>query len=598
MSRNRVKMKPLPLVITTALTLGTLSATTALGRVTGVDVYEGNGTVNWTSVAGAGETFGFAKATEGTFYQDPDYSSNMTGGKSAGLYMGAYHFAHPESNTPSSEANYFWNFATPQIKTDGKTLMPVLDFETFTGLVGASSYAQWADDWCGDVQNISSTHGINTVPIIYISTCSTPNLNSSDDWTGNWIANYNGESYSTGSPWDASCSTSQIWGSGVWDFWQYSSSGTVSGIPTTCDLDVFNGTAATLAAGYVITLPNFDVTLKPSPIQYSDGEELVFAGQQNGAAPWWSHNTGVGTSWTSGWLGDGTQKVNSDVAPVLNTNGYMEIFAIDQSTGYLRHKSNTGEGTSWGTWSTIGGGSDGFVGNPAVLGRSDGGVEVFLHNNVDNTMTHYYRSSFGAAWNEESLGGDFGSDPAVIINANNYVEVFATDASGNLVHNWNTGPGTAWNGWVTLGTGAHGHPSAIVRADGGVEVFVRHSNNTMDHYSHSSFSATWGYASLGGSNFASNPCAIENLNTHVEVFCIDTTGNLWHNYNSGAGTTWNGFVELSTGGVTLTSDPSVMINGNGATELFGRQASDYQAGHMENATGGWSSWALVGGGPD
>jgi hypothetical protein len=58
-----------------------------------------------------------------------------------------------------------------------------------------------------------------------------------------WIAAYNGYSAQTGSPWDDNTGDYQPWGTGVWDFWQYSSSGSVSGIPTTCDEDVLDGTS-------------------------------------------------------------------------------------------------------------------------------------------------------------------------------------------------------------------------------------------------------------------------------------------------------------------------------------------------------------------
>ena len=589
------------LVATTALAIGLLSATSVSARVLGVDVYAGDGTVNWSTAKGAGIVFGFAKATEGTGYHDGNFAANMNNGKAAGVYMGCYHFARPASHTPSAEANYFWNYAGPYIKADGKTLMPVLDIEDFSGHYGASSIADWCDQWCDNVKSIAASHGITVVPIIYISTCSTTYLNSSDNWTGAWLANYNGESWSTGTPWDANCSKNQIWGSGVWDFWQFTSSAYVPGVPGNqygqCDEDVFNGSTSQLVSGYVVPAPYFDVTLKPCPIQYPDGVEVVFAGQNNGSAPWWSHNNGVSTPWTSGWLGDGYQKINSDVVPVLNANGYMEIFAIDNSTGYLRHKSNTGEGTSWSGWSTIGGGSDGFVGNPAAICRPDGGVEIFVHSSVDHTVTHFFHGSFTDPWTEGTLGGDFGSDPTVVINANNYMEVFATDYNGNLVHCWNTGPGTGWTGWSTLGSGARGRPSAIVRSDGGVEVFVRHTDSSMDHYTHSSFGATWNASSLGGSGFASNPCAIQNPNTHMEVFCNCSDGTLWHNWNQGTGTGWNGWAHLSTGGTLLTSDLGVFINKNGETEVFGRQASDYQVGHLWNSSNGWSNWGLVGGGP-
>jgi GH25 family lysozyme M1 (1,4-beta-N-acetylmuramidase) len=233
-------------VIAAALTLA-CGAEQAHARLSGVDVYAGNGTVNWSSVNSAGISFAFVKATQGNYYEDANMAANVNNAKAAGLSVGVYDLADPASCSPSTEANYFWNYAKNYVTADGATLMPVLDFEpntlgesTFTG---ASSWSDWVNQWCTDVQNLATAKGLNVTPIIYVSAGWTSTyLGSSDSWTGSWIADYNGESASTGSPWDGG-SYYQPWGSGVWDFWQYTSSGSVSGISGACDRDVFNGSS-------------------------------------------------------------------------------------------------------------------------------------------------------------------------------------------------------------------------------------------------------------------------------------------------------------------------------------------------------------------
>src|SRR5262249_28035984 len=60
----------------------------------GVDVSHYQGTINWASVRGAGITFAFAKATEGTTYTDPTVNTNIAGMKANGIVPGAYHFGH------------------------------------------------------------------------------------------------------------------------------------------------------------------------------------------------------------------------------------------------------------------------------------------------------------------------------------------------------------------------------------------------------------------------------------------------------------------------------------------------------------------------
>src|SRR5437660_5619159 len=89
-----------------------IPGTANAARPLGIDVssYQG-GSINWTSVKGAGYVFAWAKATEGATVTDADYTVNANNGKTAGVYMGAYHYAHPELNSPSTEAAHFWSVA-------------------------------------------------------------------------------------------------------------------------------------------------------------------------------------------------------------------------------------------------------------------------------------------------------------------------------------------------------------------------------------------------------------------------------------------------------------------------------------------------------
>ena len=72
--------------------------------ILGIDVSHYQGTINWAQVKGAGYVFSWAKATEGTNYTDVNYISNATNGVTAGVYMGAYHFAHPDVNSTNAGA--------------------------------------------------------------------------------------------------------------------------------------------------------------------------------------------------------------------------------------------------------------------------------------------------------------------------------------------------------------------------------------------------------------------------------------------------------------------------------------------------------------
>src|SRR3954466_14755025 len=81
-------------------------------RPLGIDVSNHQGpSVDWASVRGSGVTFAWAKATEALTFNDADFTINATNAKAAGVYFGAYHFAHP-TNSPTSEAAHFWSIAS------------------------------------------------------------------------------------------------------------------------------------------------------------------------------------------------------------------------------------------------------------------------------------------------------------------------------------------------------------------------------------------------------------------------------------------------------------------------------------------------------
>ncbi|PWU10336.1 MAG: hypothetical protein C5B50_25740 [Verrucomicrobia bacterium] len=224
-------------------------------RPLGIDVSSYQGSPNWSSVKGSGVVFAYAKATEGVSINDSSFAYNQNNGKSAGVYMGAYDFAHPNLNSPSSEVSHFWSVAGPYVKADGKTLMPMLDFEVFSGVTGASSYSDWANQWCNGIVNDAKSAGLKVTPTIYVSECNASHFNSTVTGWIPFIANYNGQNLYTGNPCGSPCSCSP-WG--TWSCWQVSDSGAIGGISGNCDLDTFNGNTAGMTAKLLVTANSFN----------------------------------------------------------------------------------------------------------------------------------------------------------------------------------------------------------------------------------------------------------------------------------------------------------------------------------------------------
>jgi len=94
------------------------------GLTEGIDVSHWQGSIDWPTVAAAGKKFVFMKATESTDFVDPNYTANEAGAKAAGLLVGAYHYADPDT-TPgdgAAEADHFLSIAP---LSSGRSLPPV-----------------------------------------------------------------------------------------------------------------------------------------------------------------------------------------------------------------------------------------------------------------------------------------------------------------------------------------------------------------------------------------------------------------------------------------------------------------------------------------
>ncbi|KAG7095345.1 hypothetical protein E1B28_006106 [Marasmius oreades] len=199
----------------------------------GIDVSSYQPNVNWAQVKANGVSFAFIKATEGTSYQNPDFSSQYTGATNVGLIRGAYHFAQPASSSGATQANYFvahgggWS-------ADGITLPGVLDIEYNPS--GATCYGLSASAMVSWIKDFSNTYHTKTgrYPIIYTTTdwwkTCTGNSNAFGSDNPLWIARYASSIGEVPAGWSYAT------------FWQYADSG--SNGPG--DQDLFNGDAAGL----------------------------------------------------------------------------------------------------------------------------------------------------------------------------------------------------------------------------------------------------------------------------------------------------------------------------------------------------------------
>lgn len=94
----------------------------------GVDVSRHQATVNW-SAARNDVSFAYVKVTEGVGYVDPKVDQHLTGARTAGLVTGLYHFARPDTNSASVDAEHFASEVNTRHAAAPGNLPPCLDLE-------------------------------------------------------------------------------------------------------------------------------------------------------------------------------------------------------------------------------------------------------------------------------------------------------------------------------------------------------------------------------------------------------------------------------------------------------------------------------------
>ena len=252
---------------------GRAAAPPALSGVDVADAQHLNGAaIDWTQVASAGYGFAFIKESEGNYYVNPYYASDLAQAQAAGLYATGYHFAVPNVSDGVTQADFTVSHASKA--ADGPTLPVALDIEydPYTsgdhtnecyGLDPAQMVA-WITAFDGEVQRLTGK-----APIIYTTadwwdTCT----GASTAFGANplWVAAYGVSSPPLPAGWAS------------WTFWQYTSSATIPGIIGNVDASYSNGAIAALVAPAARRAGH----RRPGTLRRSRGGELVAGVEQAG----------------------------------------------------------------------------------------------------------------------------------------------------------------------------------------------------------------------------------------------------------------------------------------------------------------------------
>jgi len=197
----------------------------------GIDLSSHNGEVDFSRVVRAGVKYAWIKVTEGTTHVNPGFQKKFEDARRAGLIVGAYHFARPDTyaGDPKDWKNEADNFLK-QLEVVGLEcgdLVPVVDLEQ--GLKTDDNHnCEWYLNWLDYVGCQTKTR-----PVVYTARWAwqlyimkgSNELQNQLSTYPLWLASYNEGVQPE--------RTTTLWNK--WDIWQYTGSGTVPGVTGRCD---------------------------------------------------------------------------------------------------------------------------------------------------------------------------------------------------------------------------------------------------------------------------------------------------------------------------------------------------------------------------
>ena len=189
--------------------------------IKGFDVSHHQGDIQWDKIPLQSYKFVYLKATEGGDFKDKKFQDNWLKAREHGFLVGAYHFYRLCKDGKIQAQNFI---ETVPKKPDA--LPPVIDLEYDSNCINTFSKEQLLKEIQVMHDQVYQHYGKQ--PIFYISK-SFYNIVLAGEFqkTPLWVREYNGRPQLKDNP--------------EWLIWQHTNKGKISGIPTTVDMNVFNG---------------------------------------------------------------------------------------------------------------------------------------------------------------------------------------------------------------------------------------------------------------------------------------------------------------------------------------------------------------------
>jgi lysozyme len=188
----------------------------------GIDVSEYQGTIEWETIDSIEKKypihFVFVRATAGKDKVDKKFETNWNSLSKQKIIRGAYHYYRPNENSIEQAANFIKN-----VRLQKGDFPPVLDIEQLPKEQSMDSLKKGLQRW---LDRVEAHYKVR--PIVYSGEkYYTSFLQKEFKKYTFWVANYN------------------FWVENIkddWQFWQFTESAVIKGIPSKVDVNIYNGT--------------------------------------------------------------------------------------------------------------------------------------------------------------------------------------------------------------------------------------------------------------------------------------------------------------------------------------------------------------------
>lgn len=259
--------------------------------VLGIDVSYYQGDIDWNAVKNTTVKFAIARKSDGTF-MDTKFQKNWDGIKAAGLIRGVYQYFEPDGDAVQQA-----NIVIDAVGKLGNGDLPAMIDVEAAGNLSKAAYAAKIQTWMDLVEA-----GTGKLPMIYTGKYFWQDNVGSAQFNDSALVHaaypnacYPAMGNATLNCWVNNCpNLADQFDS--WEFWQYTSKGTVAGIAGHVDMDIFNGDMAALqllaGGGYAGKLVSVDV---PTTVVAGETFKAVVTFKNTGG-PAWDGSTRIGTT--------------------------------------------------------------------------------------------------------------------------------------------------------------------------------------------------------------------------------------------------------------------------------------------------------------